>query len=179
MESPTTARRTARPQNTSVTGLQHDTQVAQMNGVTLLTDTTDATGRCHDPGGGGIEIVDVTRMREAVEPREVHLVRFPGFTHTNTVDGRRPWIVYSSSSDFADRNWIDVVNMRSCFGDSGRWTAQRRARCRPEVYRIQLQDAAGPSSATRRPVSSSPVRPPATTSPTTTAGSTARPSTPR
>ena len=59
-----------------------------MNGATLLTDTTDATGRCHDPGGGGIEIVDATQRAQS--PREVHLVRFPGFTHTNTVDGKRP-----------------------------------------------------------------------------------------
>ena len=125
------------PASTSVTGLQHDTQVAQMNGATLLTDTTDATGRCHDPAGGGIEIVDTTRV---AEPREVHLVRFPGFTHTNTVDGKRPWIVYSSSSDFADRNWIDVVNMRSCFGGKRSTTDQRRSLCRPEVSRIQLQD---------------------------------------
>ncbi|MGH3362800.1 MAG: hypothetical protein ACRDOM_10125 [Nocardioides sp.] len=129
------------PASTSVTGLQHDTQVAQMNGVTLLTDTTDATGRCHDPDGGGIEIVDATRVADSSwDPREVHLVRFPGFTHTNTVDGQRPWIVYSSSSDFADRNWIDVVNMRSCFGSKGWSQQQRREACRPEVSRIQLQD---------------------------------------
>ena len=125
------------PASTSVTGLQHDVQVGQMNGVTLLTDTTDATGRCHDPAGGGIEIVDATKV---AEPREVHLLRFPGFTHTNTVDGKRPWIVYSSSSDFADRNWIDVVNMRSCFGDKRATTKQRRSQCRPEVSRIQLKD---------------------------------------
>ena len=43
--------------NTSVTGLQHDSQISQANGVTLLTDTTDALGRCHDPEGGGIEIM--------------------------------------------------------------------------------------------------------------------------
>ncbi|HEX5861860.1 MAG TPA: hypothetical protein VFY58_08450 [Nocardioides sp.] len=126
------------PASTSVTGLQHDTQVAQRNGATLLTDTTDATGRCHDPNGGGIEIVDATNV---AKPREVHLVRFPGFTHTNTVDGNRPWIVYSSSSDFADRNWIDVVNMRSCFGDKRSTTGDRRRQCRPEVSRIQFQDA--------------------------------------
>lgn len=125
-------------QNSSVTGLQHDTQAAQMNGVTLLTDTTDASGRCHDTGGGGIEIVDAT---DVARPTEVHLIRFPGFTHTNTVDDRRPWIVYSSSSDFADRNWIDVVNMRSCFGDKRTTAKQRRTQCRPEVSRIQLQDA--------------------------------------
>ena len=50
-----------------VTGLQHDTQVAQRKRVTLITDTTDALGRCHDPDGGGIEIVDV-RIKRADLP---------------------------------------------------------------------------------------------------------------
>ena len=128
------------PASTSVTGLQHDTQVAKRRGVTLITDTTDATGRCHDPGGGGIEIIDVTKLnKKKWKPREVHLLRFPGFTHTNTVDGRRPWIVYSSSSDFADRNWIDVVDMRSCFGKKKWGSDKRRQECRPRVSRIQLQ----------------------------------------
>lgn len=126
--------------NTSVTGLQHDTQVGQLNGVTLLTDTTDATGRCHDTAGGGIEIVDVSKMQSATfEPREVHLVRFPGLSHTNTVDAKRPWIVYSSSSDFDGRNWIDVMDMRSCYGKATLSLAERRTACRPNVYRIQLQ----------------------------------------
>lgn len=126
--------------NTSVTGLQHDSQISQSNGVTLLTDTTDAVGRCHDPDGGGIEIVDVTDIdNPAFDPREVHLVRFAGFSHTHTADARNPGIIYNSSSDFEGRNWIDVLDMQSCFG-SADWTlAQRQAGCRPEVYRIQLQ----------------------------------------
>lgn len=128
--------------NTSVTGLQHDTQIAKRNGVTLLTDTTDALGRCHDPDGGGIEIVDVTKIQKAkFKPREVHLVRFAGYTHTNTVDKKRPWIVYNSSSDFANRNWIDVMDMRSCFGDPSWSLKKRRAECRPKVSRIQMKDA--------------------------------------
>jgi hypothetical protein len=128
------------PASTSVTGLQHDVQVGKRKGVTLLTDTTDATGRCHDPGGGGIEIVDVTKIRQAKKaPREIHLLRFPGFTHTNTIDRKRPWIVYSSSSDFDGRPWIDVVNMKSCFGKKGWSHAKRRSHCHPRVSRIQLQ----------------------------------------
>ena len=124
--------------NTAVTGLQHDVQAAKRNGVTLLTDTTDAIGRCHDPAGGGIEIIDVTRKKKKA-PREVHLIRFAGFSHTNTVDGKRPWIVYNSTSDFADRPWIDVVNMRSCFGKK-RWsTNRRREACKPRVSRIQFE----------------------------------------
>ena len=128
--------------NTSVTGLQHDTQVAKRKGVTLLTDTTDALGRCHDPEGGGIEIVDVTKIQKRTfKPREVHLVRFAGYTHTNTVDQKRPWIVYNSSSDFAGRNWIDVMDMKSCFGDRSWSLKERRAECRPKVSRIKLKAA--------------------------------------
>jgi len=122
------------------TGLQHDSQIAQQGRIRLLTDTTDATGRCHDPDGGGIEIIDVTGIDDpSFEPREVHLVRHAGFSHTHTVDGDRPWIVYNSSSDFAGRNWIDVLDVRSCFGGH-KWTLeQRRAGCRPQVYRIAFQ----------------------------------------
>jgi hypothetical protein len=127
-------------QNTSVTGLQHDSQIAAMGKIRLLTDTTDASGRCHDPGGGGIEIVDTTGIANpAFEPREVHLVRFAGFSHTHTVDGQRPWIVYNSSSDFEGRNWIDVMDMRSCFGTESWSLAQRRTACRPVVYRMAFQ----------------------------------------
>jgi hypothetical protein len=121
-------------------GLQHDSQIASQGKIKLLTDTTDATGRCHDPNGGGIEIVDVTGIADTrFEPREVHLVRLAGFSHTHTVDVQRPWIVYNSSSDFAGRPWIDVLDLRSCFGPQGS-LAKRRAACRPSVYRIPFQD---------------------------------------
>ena len=130
--------------NSSVTGLQHDTQVGQRGRVTLLTDTTDALGRCHDKEGGGIEIVDVSSVTKAEpRPREVGLVRFAGFTHTNTIDHRYPWIVYNSSSDFGgttNRNWIDVMNMKSCFGKADWSLKKRRSNCRPEVTRIQFKD---------------------------------------
>src|SRR5688500_18360471 len=76
--------------NTSVTGLQHDSQVARQGKVRLLTDTTDAGGRCHDTNGGGIEIIDVTNIANPTfTPREVHLVRHAGFSHTHTVDAQR------------------------------------------------------------------------------------------
>jgi hypothetical protein len=129
---------TSNPSGT--TGLQHDSQVGSLGRVRLLTDTTDATGRCHDPDGGGLEIIDVTGIAsQSFEPREVHLIRHAGFSHTHTVDTKRPWIVYNSSSDFAGRPWVDVVDMRSCFGDQ-RWSlAKRRAECRPLVYRIVFQ----------------------------------------
>jgi hypothetical protein len=129
---------TSNPSGT--TGLQHDSQIATQNKVKLLTDTTDATGRCHDPNGGGIEIIDVSKITApAFAPREAHLVRLAGFSHTHTVDAQRPWIIYNSSSDFSGRNWIDVLDVRSCFG-SPSWTlAKRRAACRPLVYRIPFQ----------------------------------------
>jgi hypothetical protein len=122
------------------TGLQHDSQIAQQGKVRLLTDTTDATGRCHDSNGGGIEIIDVSRIADpSFQPREVHLIRHAGFSHTHTVDTQRPWIIYNSSSDFAGRPWIDVIDVRSCFG-SDKWTlAKRRTQCRPLVYRIPFQ----------------------------------------
>jgi hypothetical protein len=121
-------------------GLQHDSQVAQQGKVRLLTDTTDATGRCHDPNGGGIEIIDVTGIaNRGFAPREAHLVRLAGFSHTHTVDTQRPWIVYNSSADFAGRNWIDVLDLRSCFGSPNWSLTKRRAACRPLVYRIALQ----------------------------------------
>jgi hypothetical protein len=128
-------------QNTSVTGLQHDSQIATQNKVKLLTDTTDAAGRCHDPNGGGIEIIDVTKIADPnFAPREVHIVRFAGFSHTHTVDTQRPWIVYNSSSDFSGRPWIDVMDLRSCFGSTNWTLAKRRDACRPRVSRIRFQD---------------------------------------
>jgi hypothetical protein len=123
-------------------GLQHDSQVASVGKVRLLTDTTDATGRCHDPNGGGIEIVDVTDIAKAdASPREVHLIRLAGFSHTHTVDAQRPWIIYNSNADFSGSNWIDVVDIRSCFGSPNWSLAKRRAVCRPEVSRIQFEPA--------------------------------------
>ncbi len=128
------------PASTSVTGLQHDPQITERGRVKLLTDTTDASGRCHDPDGGGIEIVNVSKIaNKRFKPREAHLIRFDGTSHTNTVDKQHPGIVYNNAADFSEHNWVDVVDMRSCFG-SVHWSdAKRRAECRPEVSRINLQ----------------------------------------
>ncbi|MGH2685274.1 MAG: hypothetical protein ACRDJP_07405, partial [Actinomycetota bacterium] len=73
------------PGSTSVTGLQHDAQFAYIPKTRprLLIDTTDAASRCHDPNGGGLEIVDVTGIhKDEYKPRELALVRFAGFSHT-------------------------------------------------------------------------------------------------
>ena len=41
---------------TSATGLQHDSFATPPDDPEILTDTTDAVGRCHDSAGGGIEL---------------------------------------------------------------------------------------------------------------------------
>jgi hypothetical protein len=129
------------PRSSSVLSLQHDSQIAQSGRTTLLIDTTDTSGRCHDTGGGGLEIIDVSLLnRPAREPREIHLTRHAGTSHTHTVDATRPWIVYNSSSEFAGRPWIDVVDISSClFVDARTPLEQKRELCRPEVYRIPFQ----------------------------------------
>jgi hypothetical protein len=101
-----------------------------------------------DPGGGGIEIVDATDVgKPGAEPREVHLVRLAGFSHTHTVDARRPWIVYNSSSDFSGGNWIDVVDIRSCFG-SQKWSLATGAAPAGRACTGSCSSPSGRSSAT-------------------------------
>lgn len=122
------------------TGLQHDIAVANLKGVQLLIDTTDATGRCHDGAGGGLELIAGTgRNRATWIPREIHLTRHAGTSHTVTVDAKRPWIVYNSSSDFANRPWIDVLDIRTCILPLPMSVEDKRATCRPVVYRIPFQ----------------------------------------
>lgn len=131
---------TSNPQGT--TGLQHDVQVLRVpkRRPVYISDTTDATGRCHDPGGGGLEIVDVTGLRKPeFHPREIHLLRFFGTSHNNTVDQLRPWIIYNSASDFAGRPWIEVVDAGVCMRRRGLDLEQQREQCRPTVYRIPFQ----------------------------------------
>jgi hypothetical protein len=131
---------TANPSGT--TGLQHDVQVLRVpkRRPVYISDTTDATGRCHDQGGGGMEIVDVTGLRKPeFQPREIHLIRFAGTSHNNTVDQLRPWIIYNSSSDFAGRPWIEVVDAGSCMRRRGLTLEEQRERCRPRVFRIPFQ----------------------------------------
>lgn len=100
-------------------GLQHDVEATPKgdtinNGsyiptdstgdAQLVIDATDAAGRCHDQGDGGIigaprgglELVDVTNL---AEPVEIGLTSHTGQSHTVNVDPRRPHIAYSVTSD--------------------------------------------------------------------------------
>lgn len=126
---------TANPRGTL--GLQHDVQVTPQRHPKLLIDTTDATGRCHDPAGGGLEIVDISKLsNKKFKPREIHLARHAGTSHTVTRDAKRPWILYNNSSESLGMSWIDVLDIRSCLGKGT--IKKKRAQCRPEVFRIQL-----------------------------------------
>jgi hypothetical protein len=124
------------------TGLQHDAAVDTPNNPTLLIDTTDATGRCHDGDGGGLEFIDISLMEKlSFEPREIHLTRHAGTSHTVTVDATRPWIVYNSNAQFPtpNRAWIDVLDIRSCRLPRNMPLEEKRESCRPLVYRIKFQ----------------------------------------
>lgn len=134
--------------STGNTGLQHDAAAlgtfrktsapisipgAEILDIQLIADATDATGRCHDTAGGGMEFIDVTNP---TQPKELHLTRHNGTTHTHTTDAIRPWIIYSSNSNFSGANWIDVVDTRTCLNLGTMTLADKRAACRPKVYRI-------------------------------------------
>ena len=126
---------TANPAGT--TGLQHDVQVTPKRNPKLLIDTTDSTGRCHDPAGGGLEIVDISNLADKkFKPREIALTRMAGTSHTVTRDAKRPWILYNNASQSTGAPWIDVLDIRTCLGKGS--IEKKRAACRPEVFRIPL-----------------------------------------
>ena len=128
----------------AATGLQHDASIARRNRVTIVVDTTDSAGpggRCHDPGGGGLELIDVSKLhKRKFMPREIHLTRHQGTSHNATVDATRPWIIYNSSSTFNNtaQAQIDVVDIRSCM-KRRQTLEQRRKSCRPKVFRMQFE----------------------------------------
>lgn len=127
--------------NTGVTSLQHDNAVTPKSDPLLMIDTTDTVGRCHDDPGGGLEIIDISELhkRKKFQPREIHLTRHVGTSHTVTVDATRPWIVYNNASQSSGLTpWIDVLDIRSCMNRSISLKA-KRAKCRPKVYRIVMK----------------------------------------
>ena len=126
---------TANPSGT--TGLQHDVAVTPKRNPKLAIDTTDATGRCHDPAGGGLELISISKLHRAkFKPREIHLTRHEGTSHTVTADPKRPWIVYNNSSQSTGAPYIDVLNIKSCLSKKARTLKRKRRLCRPKVYRI-------------------------------------------
>ena len=146
----------------SATGLQHDVQAVPAVETELLIDTTDATGRCHDARGGGLEFIDVSGLgTEGFEVREIALMRFNGLSHTVTADVARPGILYNNPAEFGQATgdigtgdelpaltFIDVIDARSCLGLTGKTLEQKRSLCKPVVFRI---DYANVVSAKRLP----------------------------
>ena len=132
----------------------------------LLLDATDAPGRCHDQGTlglsgapqGGLEIVDVTNPGA---PKEIGLVSHTGESHTVNVDPKRPHIAYSVTSDSVNLNpdgsrqnedpadserfnldGFEVVDFSSCMNfPAGTSIDEKRAACRPKVYRYRWSSA--------------------------------------
>ena len=137
----------------------------------LLIDATDAPGRCHDNGTlgvlgaipqGGLEIIDITDINH---PIEIGLVSNIGEAHTVNVDPKRPHIAYAvtsdavgvdrnpdgtfkrrnetpGSSDRLDLDGFEVIDLSSCMNfPVGTTPAQKRAACRPTVYRYRYPSA--------------------------------------
>jgi hypothetical protein len=128
----------------------------------LIIDATDAPGRCHDQGvlglvqapQGGLEIIDVTNP---ANPVEIGFTSHTGEAHTVNIDPKRPHIAIVSSSDTVtvnpdgtranedpssserfDLDGIEIVDMSSCMNfPAGTSVAEKRAACRPEVYRYR------------------------------------------
>jgi putative cell wall-binding protein len=134
---------------TSATGLQHDSFATPPGDPEILTDSTDAVGRCHDTGGGGLELIDISGLDDPeFEPRELHLLRFNAYSHTTTLDPERPWIIYSNNSSANGTNFLDFADIRSCLTESNGGFIpdgvteidDKRELCRPEVYRIPFED---------------------------------------
>jgi len=161
----------------AATGLQHDVEAtpkgdgiplntknpyAVQDDAQLLIDTSDAAGRCHDQGigglidapRGGLEIIDISRGVDA--PVEIALTSHIGEAHTVNIDPKRPHIAYVSSSDQVsvdeegvrtnedpegDPNGFDgieVVDLSSCMNlPPAMTTDERRDACRPDVYRYR------------------------------------------
>jgi hypothetical protein len=127
----------------ATTSLQHDQTLTPKRAPRIMIDTTDAAGRCHDPDGGGLELIDVSgRMfpKKGFKPREIHLTRHVGTSHTVTRDAKRPWIIYNNSSQSSGSPWVDVLDIKSCLKRGLKTLQQKRKACRPEVYRIYFKD---------------------------------------
>lgn len=108
-------------------GWEGDIQVTPDGKIAILA--TDAAGRCHDPGFGGMELVDIS---DPAAPSLLGLVRLQGESHNSTIDPERPWLDYNSNSDTSGNDFIDIVDFSSCL-------ALDPAKCLPVVSRFQFQ----------------------------------------
>ena len=157
-------------------GLQHDVEAtpkgtaiqntfnpyAATNDAELIVDATDAAGRCHDQGvgglvgapRGGLEIIDVT---DPGNPQTIALTSHIGQAHTVNIDPKRPHIAYAVTSDTVsvnaenrreneipgdndalDLDGFEVVNLKSCMGFAADTPLSvRRDTCRPTVHRYR------------------------------------------
>lgn len=159
-------------------GLQHDVEVTpkartiqntQIPGQNtgdgqLIIDATDAAGRCHDQGlgglsgapDGGLELIDITDIDN---PKEIGLTSHIGEAHTTNVDPRRPHIVYVVTSDSVGvdaagvranetgtgraLDGFEIADIRSCLETplgtvpAGATIERKRELCRPAVYRYR------------------------------------------
>ena len=139
---------------------------ASQGNAQLLLDASDQRGRCHDngtlgliaPPRGGLEIIDITDINN---PVEIGLVSHIGEAHTVNVDPKRPHIAYAVTSDAVgvekqpdgsykrlnevpgsgdrfDLDGFEVVDLSTCMNfPVGTTIAQKRAQCRPTVYRYR------------------------------------------
>ena len=114
---------------------------------------------------GGLELIDITDVKM---PVEIGLTSHIGESHTVNIDPKRPHIAYSVTSDFvgvtcnaddtscdranenpsasfstrANLDGFEVVDMSTCMNfPIGTTLAQKRARCRPAVYRYRWPSA--------------------------------------
>ena len=132
----------------------------------LLLDASDQRGRCHDSSEfgvetqprGGLELVDIT---DVTKPKEIGLTSHIGESHTVNVDPKRPHIAYSVTSDSVgvdstgkranetpgggqrfNLDGFEVVDMSSCmYFPEDMSIADKRAACRPQVYRYRYPSA--------------------------------------
>jgi hypothetical protein len=163
----------------AATGLQHDVEATPKGGTILnadwtgadkrdaqiLVDATDAAGRCHDQGvggianapNGGLEIIDIS---DPARPETIGLTTHIGEAHTVNIDPRRPHIAYVATSDnvgvdaegkrgnetAAETNDLDgfeVVDLSTCMNfPAGATLEQKRALCRPQVWRYRYDSVA-------------------------------------
>lgn len=108
---------------TATQGFENDISLTPDGRIVILG--MDDSGRCHDPHEGGIELIDLT---DVTNPRTIHLTRNVGMAHSITIDPKRPWLAYLSTSDRSDL--MDIVDFKSCLGG-----VAALASCKPEIAR--------------------------------------------